>query len=536
MRFISLICILICLNDSCPAQAVFQALSSSVYGFLDEMSALGHADVHSVVKPYTRKYIATTLAGIDSSRLNRRQQEELAFYLRDFRKELRNNKDFDKRFDLYYHADSLFRLTANPIAGVRYYTNSNGSVLHRWNGAEIYGNIGPHFGFSASLRDNGISQALSTPDQLTLFPGGNFKNNQGVDMQRTDYSEMKGGISWAWQWGSLSLLKDHFTWGDNYHGANIFSGHQPSFAYIQLKIHPVEWFDFNYIHGWLVSQVVDSARSYFINGYRRRVFHDKYLAANMFTITPLKDLDISFGNSVIYGDIGEHPAYLIPFFFFKSVDHTYNGTGGNDIGQNSQMFFNLSSRQLKHIHLYSSFFIDEVRIGKMFDDSLHTNLFSWKIGTRIFDFPLKNIWLTAEYTRTNPWTYTHNIEITTFESNQYNMGHYLRDNADELFLQLSWLPLKKLRADIAWTHCRKGPEMLYEEINGINNIPGSAFMESVRWWDRRLSARLSWECIPDGSIYIEAASESNSGRITTYTPALFRGNTTTLAGGINFGF
>ncbi len=536
MKSIFIISFLCLLNIQVYSQAVFEPITSGVYDFIDELSALKIIEINSAVKPYTRKKIAQLFSKIDTSELNRRQQKELEFYMLDFNKELHPDKDFNKRIDLFYYADSLFKITLNPIGGIRYYTNSNGNIVHRWNGAETYGSLGKHFGFSASLRDNGISQALSTPDQLTQFQGGNFKYNQGVDMQRTDFNEMKGGISWSWQWGSISLLKDHFTWGNNYNGANIFSAHQPSFAFIQLKLNPTSWLDFNYIHGWLVSQIVDSTRSYFIGGQRRRVFHDKYLASNMFTITPFKNFNFSFGNSIIYGDIGEHPAYLIPFFFYKSIDHTYNGTGGNDIGQNSQLFFDISSRQIKHLHIYSTLFIDEVRIGKIFSESQHTNLFSWKAGLRLFDFPVNNVWLTAEYTRTNPWTYTHNIAVTTFESNNYNLGHYLRDNADEVFLELSWLPMKNLRCNLSWAKARKGPEMIYEEINGINNIPGSTFMEHVRWWDKYLAVKISWEAINDGTLYLELRSEQNSGLIDLYSPALFRGSTLTLITGINFGF
>ena len=40
--------------------------------------------------------------------LNARQQKELDFYLKDFNKELRPGKNFNKRFDIFYYKDSLF--------------------------------------------------------------------------------------------------------------------------------------------------------------------------------------------------------------------------------------------------------------------------------------------------------------------------------------------------------------------------------------------------------------------------------------------
>ena len=146
--------------------------------------------------------------------------------------------------------------------------------------------------------------------------------------------------------GKSQLVKDHMVWGDNYHGSNILSGHQPSFTMLKLHLQPVRWFDFNYIHGWFVSDVVDSSRSY-VNGQSlRKVYRQKYIAANMF-IYPGRKFQFSIGNSIIYSDQDVQPAYLVPFSFYKTVDHAQTSTGSNFLGQNSQLFFNISSRNLK---------------------------------------------------------------------------------------------------------------------------------------------------------------------------------------------
>jgi len=84
----------------------------------------------------------------------------------------------------------------------------------------------------------------------------------------------------------------------------------------------------------------------------REVMHHKYIAANIFTIEPFKRLYISLGNSVVYSDVGVHAAYLIPVMFYKSIDHTLNGTS-NYSGQNAQMYFDISSRQIKYLHVYA---------------------------------------------------------------------------------------------------------------------------------------------------------------------------------------
>ncbi|MBL4625593.1 MAG: hypothetical protein JKY42_10710 [Flavobacteriales bacterium] len=537
------------------AQEVYQPLTSSVYEFVDEMANMGHIEINSAVKPYSRKLIATKLSFVNTVRdsLNKRQRKELDFYLKDFNKELIKIKGkFDKRLDLFYYGDSLFQVTLNLIGGGRIYYNKNSypnnwggvdrpfkiikaDAWHRWSGAQIFGSVGEHFAFDVSLRDNGISQDLFSEGLLVNYPGGNYKINQGVNDQRSDFSEVYGSIVYSWKWGAVSLRKDNFTWGNNYNGANIFSGRQPSFAYLNFKMSPVKWFDFNYFHGSLVSQEIDSAATYWVNGQRRRMFYDKYVAANLFSFKPIKNTYISFGNSIIYSDVGINPGYLIPFMFYKSVDHTYNGTGANDIGQNSQMFMDFSTRLIPFTHIYYAMFIDELNIGNMLNKDLHTNLYSVKAGFNVSNL-IPNVNFGFEYTRTNPWTYQHQIARTTFASNYYNMGHYLGDNAEETYFSLAYKPIRGLRIAISYTNSIKGPETDYQVINGVANVLGLKFLEEVTWKNEVFTLKTTYEVINDGIIYLEIAKSNATGLTNQYSPDIFSGNVTTIVAGANFGF
>jgi hypothetical protein len=79
---------------------------------------------------------------------------------------------------------------------------------------------------------------------------------------------MQGGITWSWKWGNAGFIKDRQQWGNNYNGANIFGGNNPTFVQLRLNLKPARWFEFNYFHGWLNSMVVDSSRSYWVtNSY-----------------------------------------------------------------------------------------------------------------------------------------------------------------------------------------------------------------------------------------------------------------------------
>jgi len=429
----------------------------------------------------------------------------------------------------FQYKDSLFTLSLRPVVGLNYLVNENGSMYQRYWGASAFLYIGKYFGGYASLRDNYATQILSMPQYFTLLQGGLYKLNEG-GRKGGDWSEMRGGITIAWNWGSIGLMKDFFSWGTNYHGANILSGHAPSFPYVQLHINPVKWFDFNYIHGWLASKVVDSTRSYWVDNEYRVIYHNKYIAANMFTFIPWKGLNLSFGNSIVYsGDI--NPGFLIPVMFFKSVDHS--SYFANDAGSNAQMFFDISSRQIKYLHLYLTLFIDELKTSRITNPDEH-NFLSWKFGLRLSDFPVRNLIFTGEYTRTLPGTYQHYLSTTNYTSNRYNIGHYMRDNSQEVYLAVTWKPIRGLTFTGSYTLAEHGDDYVYSHDSGydITKVP---VLQNLTWQNDQAELQARYELVSNCYLWLSYLNTNHKGDIK-FGPEIMHGKTNSLLVGLNLGF
>ncbi len=487
--------------------------------------------LNSVVKPYSRMFIAEKLKDISAhvDQLNRRQQQELKFYLKDFNKELMPDKNFDKRFDLFYYKDSLFTFSVNPILGVQFWSNENGTNYHRWNGAEVFSYVGKHFGVYASLRDNHEKKQLSDPNYLTTRPGAKYKSGN-------DFSEMRGGLTWSWKWGSFGLVKDHFEWGNFYRYPSIMSAKPPSITHLTLNLKPVKWFEFNYIHGWLVSGVVDSTLSYsFTNSYGTRtriVYRNKYIAANMFTFKPFRNFYASVGNSIIYSDMNVHPAYLIPFFLYKSVDHTLNQNGSNEGGENSQFYLDFSSRQIKHLHLFATLFFDDVSISRL-KENHHLDYYSLKAGFQVADL-VPNLFLTMSYFQSYPLVYKHDMPTTTYESNFYNLGYYLQDNSREIYLDLIYRPVRGLNIKLYFDFAQHGPDHTSLGTNRLDVV--SMFLDKVDWQNQTIGFNASYQVINDVYLFTEITHSNITGDVQKYTPPMYYGKTTTLSVGANYGF
>lgn len=532
------------------SQSVYEHLSNkNIYDFLDELSNNKVIELNTVIKPFSRVFIAEKLleANLKKEGLNPRQQKELVFYLEGFQPEigypLNFKRDYLKKSADWalsinpigaFYKDSIATFWLKPMLGYENSANTNGSFTHNWGGLEFGGYIGKHLAIYSSLRDNNSSQWLIKPAYFIQDEGVPVKNfgSDGVD-----YSEARGGITYSWNWGTIGLIKDHVQWGDNYYGANIISGRTPSFGMIKLSLTPTNWFEFNYFHGWLVSSIVDSSRSYWDDNSYRAVFYPKYMAANMFTFKPFSMLHFSLGNSIVYSDIHVQVAYLIPFLFYKSVDHTLNSTYQyGDAGQNSQMFFDISSRNIKHLHLFGSLFVDELSLRFMFDPNKQSNLISYKLGARLSDFPLENIWLSAEYTRSNPLVYQNYLSTVTFESNHYNLGHYLRDNSDVFNIGIGYKPIRGLQLSMLYSLARHGNNFDYKTIP---TNQGLKFMENVIWKQQQLISKVNYEIVNNTLLFFIFNFQNvtgNKSHVELFTPEFYWGRTSTTTIGMNIGF
>jgi len=551
LRVICVICggvLLFAPTHIARAQYVPEHISwTTLYEFLDELASEQVIDLNTSVKPYSRKLILQKLQEAQSAQdeLPGRMRSELQFYLRHFQLEQGTNerrpgdidllRDRDRASASFYptgifYADSLFRLGVTPVLGLQYFSNENESFYHRWHGINAFGYIGEHVGVYASLRDNQENVQITRPEYLNQRFGAPAKGAVGGGK---DYSENRGGITIGWNWGSVGIVKDHFQWGSGYNGTNIFSGRFPSPGQLKLHLAPTNWFEFNYVHAWLVSEVLDSTRSYNTSDdVFREVFHDKYLTANFFTIKPLRQLHVSFGNSIVYSDIGVQAAYLVPFLFYKSVDHTLNAAG-NKTGQNAQMFLDISSRNIRHLHLFTTIFFDELNTRR-FTEGDDNNFFSVKAGAQLSNWPLRNVIVRGEYTRTNPMTYKHNLETTTFETNSFVLGHYLRDNSDEMYASVIVKPLRGLRLQAEFTKTRKGPDIRYVSGREAIKVP---FLEEVRFEMQSIRFEAGYEYTHNGRIFVAVNLRDVSGPdAAVYVPTVYLGETTTVTGGFHIGF
>ena len=463
------------------AQIVYEPVGNDIYSFLSLMSQKGIIEFNDQIKPVSRKYIAQKLLELNSKsdQLTSLEKEEASFYNKDFGLEMVGSQPFINylgndqfgRLRLFSYSDSLFKLNISPILGMCLGKNAGSNYAHTWSGIGLYGYIGNSIGFSFNYRDN--SETGATVDMTKHFtPVTGVIVAKESSSDNIQYSEAHAILATDWSWGEVSIGKDFMEWGYGESGKLVLSDTAPSFPFIRLDLRLTSWLRFNYFHAWLNSDVVDSASSYptYItsdpNQSTRELFINKYLASHTIIVTPVKGLDVSLGESMIYSDKLEI-GYLIPINFFKLTDH-YLSSANINVGGNAQFFLGVSSRDhLKNTHLYGTWFIDEITLEGLFDKMKQRNQFGFSLGGSITDLPVDNLTAVLEYTKIYPFVYSHYIPTLLYTNASYVMGDWMGNNADRIYASLNYRFIRGLQGTIWGQYIRKGdagtPEEQYSQ-------------------------------------------------------------------------
>ena len=455
-------------------QSVWEDHRGEVYNYLSRMAQKGFIVFNDHIRPLSRIYIEQCLDSLAAhqTQLSRVEQKELDFYRQEYTdsKELQRDssaidtkptvfkKDGYARWRFFSYTGKQFLLRADPVITAGYIRGSGKDVKQYSSGFNIYGYGGKHWSWYIALNDiNEKGPGMDTTRQNTPETGivGRIADNK----KSHNYTAIRAGLAYTWKNGSVSIGQDHLLWGYGENGRMVLSDKAPTYPYIRLDYRPLPWLSFNYTHAWLHSDIRDSTRSYrtgnTVYGGIREFTIAKYMATHSVQITPTKGLDISLGESMIYSDRLEL-GYLIPIMFFKAYDNLVNDNNNNN-GSNGQFFFQVSSRnQLPKTHLYSTLFIDEILLSKVFDKVKNRNQVGMNIGASVTDAFIPYLTIGAEYTKIRPFVYSNLIPAQLYTHDSYLLGDWMGNNADRWIAFLKYTPAPRLQCMVRYQYIRKG--------------------------------------------------------------------------------
>ena len=467
-------------------QNIWENTNTEVHPFLYRMAQKGLIEYNDLIKPINRVHVLNVLNILQEkdSILTTIEKKELNFYLQEYTRPAKEQnslfkKDQNKRWRAGAIVANDFELYIDPVLGINNFTGTGKNIQQLSNGFELWGTAGKNknLGYQVYYRDytetgtvnNNFREESSTPGYIIV----------GAKYNKINYTTIRANINYSFKKGNISLGKDNLIWGYGENRNIVLSNKAPSYPYIRLDYKPLNWLKFNYTHAWLNSNIPDSSLSYFTNSGRidndfRLVFVQKFLATHSIEVQPMKGLDIALGESIVYSDKMD-PGFLIPINLFKFYDNNRSNYL-IEAGSNGQYFLSLSSRnQIKNTHLYSTLFIDEIRVSSMFHKTESRNQLGFNLGASITDVFIPYLSLGAEYTRVNPFVYSNLIPAQNYTSYDYSLGDWMGNNFDKAIIFAKYTPIAKLKLVARFQKIRKGGSGTIYEQYAVQPQPAFLF-------------------------------------------------------------
>lgn len=251
------------------------------------------------------------------------------------------------------------------------------------------------------------------------------------------------------------------------HGSSglILSNQATAFPSFEMNMRPLEWMNFYSIVGSLGNFMTDSQNSQDIQNQKMFSYHNLEFFMNDY-------IYLSFYEGIIWGKRFEI-AYLNPFNAFMIAQ---NLTGDVD---NVALGFSGAISVPYVGKLWFDLFFDELVLNDF--KSPRTEL-AVQVGITIPIPGLPFSSITGQYTKIEPYTYTHYPQSystnglsvqgkqvytnTNFTNQGRNLGYYLKPNSDEIHVSFETLPMPGLEVSVSYSLIRHGTNLKVKRWRG----------------------------------------------------------------------
>ncbi|MDZ7295211.1 MAG: capsule assembly Wzi family protein [candidate division KSB1 bacterium] len=296
-------------------------------------------------------------------------------------------------------------LLALAVDGHRADTMQSG--VRQWRamgGGIVRGSLGGRLGFYVDAR-NTMTRGGTVPEE-------SFDPQRGMPLVtsgRNVYSDQAEAYVILQTLGAqvqIGRMQAH--WGPGWRGGLLLSRNAPLFDAFRLTL-PFKRFSFTAIHAFLT-----------------RMGGPRYLAAHRLEIALADWLTLAGSESVLYGGRDVEFSYLNPLMPYHVAEHHL---GDRD---NNMLSFDMTAFPLAHIKVYGELLLDDMTLTKN-PLRYYGNKFAFTIGGHWVSPPgLPEGVIRLEYTRVEPFVYTHYDSLNVYVHYDRIIGHWLGPDGDNV--------------------------------------------------------------------------------------------------------
>ena len=196
---------------------------------------------------------------------------------------------------------------------------------------------------------------------------------------------------------------------------------------------------------------------------------DRYLALHRLEVQPVSWASAAFTEMAVYGFRNVEVAYLNPLFPVKAAEHA--------LWDRDNTLFTLEAtvRPIRGTEVYGTWLVDDLATARL-GDADYGNKWGVQVGGQVA-VPRGGVTVFGEYTRIEPYTYTHRFQregsfYNSYVHNGFGLGHPLGPNSDQWLAGVqAWLPFRaRLRA--AARYVRHGANPVDPVTGEVTNVGG----------------------------------------------------------------
>ncbi|HEY9165842.1 MAG TPA: capsule assembly Wzi family protein [Candidatus Kryptonia bacterium] len=460
------------------AQTELVPVDHKVYPFLETMSMKGLIDYNSASIPISRGEVASYLKDIAKAKekLSPTERKILADVMVEFRYDIDKSMDESYSFLHEFKLDSVLQIFSNDKQKyLASYADSNFSLFLDGIGAVSYRNFDAKSFQKAQLSLFEIGPRLrgTLYDNLAFYvqvtEGQSFSGSKYARQVATGYDPSLAASTkfvddkfiTAFNAGymryetanhavSLTIGRDNFEMGNGYIDKLFISDNIPPFDFGKLDI-DYKFFRYSFFYGNLQGDSLGAPlTSKSILGHRLDIELSRSFRFGLFESLILSNVPFSF-------------TYLNP----ASVIESENLGTHEDPLSNALIGFDCEFRPHTNIGIQLSFLIDDLNtstLGKK-TPAGNDNKFGYQAGFMYVEpFGLNDLSASVEYTRIDPFVYSHRTNMSNYTNWGISIGAALPPNSDEVAFKLGYYLTNRITLNFLYKHQRSGEGFL--DVNG----------------------------------------------------------------------
>jgi hypothetical protein len=527
MKKVFLVIFLAIALNSAVGQVELVPVEHRVYDFLRRMDAKGVIDFNPAVVPVSRRDVSGFLkvVQVNGSNLNKNDNMLLNDFEKEFEFELRAKEFYPQISQINANGKTNDWVNENKyivkyidtnvavwghLTGGLYQRNSVGDSVGAKKflagdlGIEIRGTLFNRVGFELNYSNGRVFAGNVEDKNYVNIYDAFFRSASSFKYDGKYFDHFKGYIRYEVpkRWLAVMVGKENVKQGFGFVDNLFLSGTIP---YPMMKI------DLKY-------KAIGYSFSYGnINGDSAGVVDlpNKMISTHRLDVKFAKWLRVGFNESLISSESAFNFEHFNPLSFIVSAD--LNSGARATMINNSLMGFDVEVKPVKNIVIQGSFLIDDVNFSTITkgDSTANDNKFGYQAGILWNDaFMLDGLSAVMEYTRIDPFTYSHRENKNQYTNRGLSLGHHIPPNSDEIAFKFDYNVMARFSLGLLFQFQRSGEGFIYDSsgnllinyggnINyGVNDLYGNknVFLQGNRINRSLFTLRLYYEPIRQFSL------------------------------------